>query len=131
MLCNCICILTGLYDKIYIRIIKKQNTCKVHVTHDLSIAVKVTIILFLCGLLNCIRADLFINNALYKCCIITHCAVSHKDHIKKWYHRFIFHFFDLVEGRGVQLVCGVLRGGASGWAKGGVFGKLEVGVGTK
>ena len=80
----------------YIRIIKKQNTCKV--TLDLSIAVKVTLILFLCGLLNCIRADLFMNNALYKCCIITHCAVSHKDHIKKWYHRFIFHFFDLVEG---------------------------------
>ena len=46
----------------YIRIIKKQNTCKV--TLDLSIAVKVTIILFLCGLLNCIRADLFMNNAL-------------------------------------------------------------------
>ena len=38
------------------------------------------------------------NTALYKCCIITHCAVSHKDQIKKWYHRFIFHFFDLVEG---------------------------------
>ena len=92
----------------YIRIIKKQNTCKV--TLDLSIAVKVKIILFLCGLLNCIRADLFINNALYKCCIITHCAVSHKDQIKKWYHRFIFHFFDLVEGGGVQLVGGVLRG---------------------
>ena len=59
----------------YIRIIKKQNTCKV--TFDLStatlvlfIAVKVTIILFLCGLLNCIRADLFMNNAPYKCCII-------------------------------------------------------------
>ena len=50
------------------------------------------------------------NNALYKCCIITHCAVSHKDQIKKWYHRFIFHFFDLVEGGGVQ-VGGVLRGG--------------------
>ena len=65
----------------YIRIIKKQNTCKV--TLDLSIAVKVTIILFLCGLLNCIRADLFMNNALYKCCIITHCAVLHKDQIKK------------------------------------------------
>ena len=81
----------------YIRIIKKQNTCKV--TLDLSIAFKVTIILFLCGLLNCIRADFFMNNALYKCCIITHCAVSHKDQIKKkWYHRFIFHFFDLVEG---------------------------------
>ena len=59
---------------------------------------------------NCIRADLFMNNALYKCCIITHCAVSHKDQIKKWYHRFIFHFFDLVEGEGVQ-VGGVLRGG--------------------
>ena len=82
----------------YIRIIKKQNTCKV--TLDLSIAVKVTIILFLCGLLNCIRADLFMNNALYKRCIITHCAVSHKDQIKKWYHRFIFHLFDLVEGGG-------------------------------
>ena len=91
----------------YIRIIKKQNTCKV--TLDLTIAVKVTIILFLCGLLNCFRADLFMNNALYKCCIITHCAVSHKDQIKKWYHRFIFHFFDLVEGGGVQ-VGGVLRG---------------------
>ena len=90
----------------YIRIIKKQNTC--NATLDLSIAVKVTLILFLCGLLNCIRADLFMNNALYKCCIITHCAVSHKDHIKKWYHRFIFHFFDLVEG--VQQVGGVLRG---------------------
>ena len=106
MLCNCICILTVLYDKIHKK--KKQNTCKV--TLDLSIAVKVTIILFLCGLLNCIRADLFMNNALYKCCIITHCAVSHKDQIKKWYHRFIFHFFDLVEGGGVQLVGGVLRG---------------------
>ena len=111
----------------YIRIIKKQNTCKV--TLDLTIAVKVTIILFLCGLLNCIRADLFMNNALYKCCIITHCAVSHKDQIQKWYHRFIFHFFDLVEG-GVQ-VGGVLRGGAGGWAEGGVLGKLEVEVGTK
>ena len=54
----------------YIRIIKKQNICEV--TFNLSIAVKVTIILFLCGLLNCIRADLFMNNALYKCCIITH-----------------------------------------------------------
>ena len=112
----------------YIRIIKKQNTCKV--TLDLTIAVKVTIILFLCGLLNCIRADLFMNNALYKCCIITHCAVSHKDQIKKWYHRFIFHFFDLVEGGGVQ-VGGVLRGGAGGWAEGGVLGKLEVEVGTE
>ena len=49
---------------------KKQNTCKI--TFDLSITVKVTIILFFCGLLNCIRADLFMNNALYKCCIITH-----------------------------------------------------------
>ena len=112
----------------YIRIIKKQNTCKV--TLDLTIAVKVTIILFLCGLLNCMRADLFMNNALYKCCIITHCAVSHKDQIQKWYHRFIFHFFDLVEG-GVQ-VGGVLRGGgAGGWAEGGVLGKLEVEVGTE
>ena len=54
----------------YIRIIKKQNTCKV--TFDLSIAVKVTIILFLCGLLNCIKSDLFMNTALYKCCIVTH-----------------------------------------------------------
>ena len=62
MLCNCICILTGLYDKIH-KNHKKQNTCKV--TLDLSIAVKVTIILFLCGLLYCIRADLFMNNALY------------------------------------------------------------------
>ena len=115
----------------YIRIIKKQNTCKV--TLDLSIAVKVTIILFLCGLLHYIRADLFMNNALYKCCIITHCAVSHKDQIKKWYHRFIFHFFDLLEGGGgVQLVGGVLRGGgADGWAEGGVVRKLEVEVGTK
>ena len=114
----------------YIRIIKKQNTCKV--TLDLSIAVKVTIMLFLRGLLNCIRADLFMNNALYKCCIITHCAVSHKDQIKKWYYRFIFHFFDLVEGGGVQLVGGVLRGGgAGGWAEGGVLGKLEVEVITK
>ena len=110
MLCNCICILTGLYDKIQ-RITKKQNTCKV--TLDLSIAVKVTIILFLCGLLNCIRADLFMNNALYKCCIITHCAVSHKDQIKKWYHRFIFHFFDLVEeGTGRWCVKG---GRVGGW----------------
>ena len=112
--------------------LKKQNTCKV--TLDLTIAVKVTIILFLCGLLNCIRADLFMNNALYKCCIITHCAVSHKDQIKKWYHRFIFHFFDLVEG-GVQ-VGGVLRGGGGRWvggrwAEGGVLGKLEVEVGTE
>ena len=98
----------------YIKIIKKQNTCKV--TLDLSIAVKVTIMLFLRGLLNCITADLFMNNALYKCCIITHCAVSHKDQIKKRYHRFIFHFFDLVEGGGggVQLVGGVLRGGGVG-----------------
>ena len=71
----------------YIRIIKKQNTCKV--TLNLSIAVKVTIILFLCGLLNCIRADVLMNNALCTCCIITHCAVSHKDRIKKWYHWFI------------------------------------------
>ena len=46
----------------YIRIIKKQNTC--NATLDLSIAVKVILILFLCGLLNCIRADLFMN-ALY------------------------------------------------------------------
>ena len=114
----------------YIRIIKKQNTCKV--TLDLAIAVKVTIILFLCGLLNCIRADLFMNNVLYKCCIITHCAVSHKDQIKKWYHGFIFHFFDLVEGGGgTAIVGGVLRGGAGGWAEGGVLGKLEVEVGTK
>ena len=82
----------------YIRIIKKQNTCKV--TLDLSIAVKVTIILFLCGLLNCIRSDLFMNNALYKCCIITLCAVSHKDQIKNGINRFIFHFFDLVERGG-------------------------------
>ena len=78
----------------YIRIIKKQNT------FDLSIAVKVTIILFLCGLLNCIRADLFMNNALYKCCIITHhslrCVAQRSD--KKWYHWFIFHFLDFVEG---------------------------------
>ena len=81
MLCNCICILTGLYDKIHKNHKKNQNTCKV--TLDLSIAVKVTIILFLCGLLNCIRADLFMNNALYKCCIITHCAVSHKKSDKK------------------------------------------------
>ena len=64
MLCNCICMTK------YIRIIKKQNICEV--TFNLSIAVKVTILLFLCGLLNCIRADLFMNNALYKCCIITH-----------------------------------------------------------
>ena len=112
----------------YIRIIKKQNTCKV--TLDLTIAVKVTIILFLCGLLNCIRADLFMNNALYKCCIITHCAVSHKDQIKKWYHRFIFHFFDLVEGGGV-LVGWCVKGGAGGWAEGGMLGKLEVEVGTE
>ena len=62
----------------YIRIIKKQNTCKV--TLDLSIAVKVTIILFLCGLLNCIRADLFMNNALYKCCIITHYVTHYVSH---------------------------------------------------
>ena len=112
----------------YIRIIKKQNTCKV--TLDMSIAVKVTIILFLCGLLNCIRADLFMNNALYKCCIITHCAVSHKDQIKKWYHRYIFHFPDLVEGR-VQ-VGGLLGGGgAGGWSEGGVLWKLEMEVGLK
>ena len=110
----------------YIRIIKKQNTCKV--TLDLSIAGKVTIILFLCGLLNCIRADLFMNNALYNCCIITHCAVSHKDQIKKWYHRFIFHFFDLVDGGGVQLVGGVLRGGR--WVGGRWCGR-EVGGGGR
>ena len=57
--------------------IKKQNT------FDLSIAVKVTIILFLCGLLNCIRADLFMNNELYKCCIMTHhssrCVAQRSD----------------------------------------------------
>ena len=115
----------------YIRIIKEQNTCKV--TLDLTIAVKVTIILFLCGLLNCIRADLFMNNALYKCCIYrytyTHCAVSHKDQIKKWYHRFIFHFFDLVEEGGTGRWC--VKGGAGGWAEGGVLGKLEVEVGTE
>ena len=110
----------------YIRIIKKQNTCKV--TLDLTIAVKVTIILFLYGLLNCIRADLFMNNALYKCCIITHCAVSHKDQIKKWYHRFIFHFFDLVEGE-VQ-VGGVLRGGGRRWV-GGMWCVREVGGGGR
>ena len=51
----------------YIRIIEKQNTCRI--SFDLSIAVKITIILFLCGLLNCNRADLFMNNALY---ILTH-----------------------------------------------------------
>ena len=114
----------------YIGIIKKQNTCKV--TLDLTIAVKVTIILFLCGLLNCIRADLFMNNALYKCCIITDCAVSHKDQIKKWYHRFIFHFFDLVEGGGgTGEWCVKGGGGAGGWAEGGVLGKLEVEVGTE
>ena len=78
MLCNCICILTGLYDKI-------------HKNHKETEHMQV---------LNCIRADLFTNNALCKCCIITHCAVSHKDQMKKWYHRFIFHFFDLVEGGG-------------------------------
>ena len=94
MSCNCIRILTGLYDKIHKN---HKETKHMQVTLDLSIAVKVTIILFPCGLLNCIRADLFMNNALYKCCIITHCAVSHKDQIKKWYHRFIFHF-DLVRG---------------------------------
>ena len=77
MLCNCICILTGLYDKIH-----KNHKETEHMQSNLSIAVKGTIIVFLCGLLNCIRADLFMNNALYKCCIITHCAVSHKDHIK-------------------------------------------------
>ena len=56
------------------------------------------------------------NNALCnKCCIITHCAVSHKDQMKKWNHRFIFHFFDLVEG-GVQ-VGGVLRRGQVGGRK--------------
>ena len=110
----------------YIRIIKKQNTCKV--TLHPSIAVKVTIILFLCGLLNCIRADLFMNNALYKCCIITYCAVSHKDQIKKWYHRFIFHFFDLVEG-GLQLVGGVLSGGGR-WV-GGRWCAREVGGGGR
>ena len=107
----------------YIRIIKKQNTCKV--TLDLSIAVKVTIILFLCGLLNCIRADLFMNNALYKCC----CIAQRSD--KKWYHRFIFHFFDLVEWGGTASRWCVKGGGAGGWAEGGVLGKLEVEVGTK
>ena len=116
----------------YIRIIKKQNTCKV--TLDLTIAVKVTIILFLCGLLNCIRADLFMNNVIIviyrdKYCIITHCAVSHKDEIKKWYHRFIFHFFDLVEGGGVQ-VGGVLRGGG-GRLVGGRWCVREVGGGGR
>ena len=110
----------------YIRIIKKQNTC--NATLDLSIAVKVTLILFLCGLLNCIRADLFMNNALCKCCIITYCAVSHKDHIKKLYHMFIFHFFDMVEGGTASRWC---VKGAGGWAEGGVLGKLEVEVGTK
>ena len=109
----------------YIRIIKKQNTCKV--TLDLTIAVKVTIILFLCGLLNCIRADLFMNNALYKCCIITHCAVSHKDQIKKLYHRFIFHFFDLVEGVGTGRWC-VKEGGR--WV-GGRWCVREVGGGGR
>ena len=109
----------------YIRIIKKQNTCKV--TVDLTIAVKVTIILFLCGLLNCIRADLFMNNALYKCCIITHCAVSHKDQIKKWYHRFIFHFFDLAEGGGTGRWC--VKGGGR-WV-GGRWCVREVGGGGR
>ena len=109
----------------YIRIIRKQNTCKV--TLDLTIAVKVTIILFLCGLLNCIRADLFMNNALYKCCIITHCAVSHKDQIKKWYHRFIFHFFDLVEGGGTGRWC--VKGGGR-WV-GGRWCVREVGGGGR
>ena len=110
----------------YIRIIKKQNTCKV--TLDLTIAVKVTIILFLCGLLNCIRADLFMNNALYKCCIIIHCAVSHKDQIKKWYHRFIFHFFDLVEGGGTGRWC--VKGGGGRWV-GGRWCVREVGGGGR
>ena len=109
----------------YIRIIKKQNTCKV--TLDLTIAVKVTIILFLCGLLNCIRADLFMNNALYKCCIITHCAVSHKDQIKKWCHRFIFHFFDLVEEGGTGRWCA--KGGGR-WV-GGRWCVREVGGGGR
>ena len=112
----------------YIRIKKKQNTCKV--TLDLSIAVKVTIILFLCGLLNCIRADLFINNALYKCCIITHCAVSHKDQIKKWYHRFIFHFFDLVEGGGGTASRWCVKGGGGRWV-GGRWCVREVGGGGR
>ena len=66
-----------LYRVLEIRIIKKQNT------FDLSIAVKFTIILFLCGSLNCIRADLFMNNALYKCCIMTHhslrCVAQRSD----------------------------------------------------
>ena len=69
MLRNCICILTALlrlYDKMHES--KKQNTFKV--TFHLSTAVKIAIILFLCGLLDCIRADLFMNNALYKCRMI-------------------------------------------------------------
>ena len=100
----------------YIRIIKNQNT------FDLSIAVKVTIILFLCGLLNCIRADLFMNNALYKCCKIPQfsqifpkfsphhslrCVAQRSD--KKMVHWFIFHFLDLVGG---------VLGGGGRWVSG-------------
>ena len=44
------------------------------------------------------------------------CIAQRSD--KKWYHRFIFHFFDLVEGGGVQLVGGVLRGGGGNWVGG-------------
>ena len=95
MLCNCICILTGLYDKIHKNHKETEhmqsntwsvNSCQGH-NHFVSL-----------WIIKLLRADLFMNNAPYKCCIITHCAVSHKDQIKKWYHRFIFHFFDLVEG---------------------------------
>ena len=66
-----LCILTVLYDKIH-KSHKgadyRTQSCKM--TFDLSTAVNVTTTLFLCRFLNCIRADLFINNALYKCCII-------------------------------------------------------------
>ena len=44
MLCNCICILTGLYDKIHKNHKETEHNQSCKVTLDLSIAVKVTII---------------------------------------------------------------------------------------
>ena len=60
----------------------------------LTAVVKVTIILFLCGLLNCIRADLFMDNALYKWCIIKNTKIQM---VLKNIHKLVVYQIDYFE----------------------------------